>query len=47
MRPPAGCNRWQVYVPGAFGPNRAFFSLPVCTTAKPADLTVWRFQAGV
>jgi hypothetical protein len=37
----------KVYVPGAFGPNRAFFSLKVCTTLKPVDLTVWRFQAGV
>jgi hypothetical protein len=37
----------KVYVPGAFGPKRAFFSLPVCTTIKPVDLTVWRFQAGV
>jgi hypothetical protein len=37
----------KVYVPGAFGPNRAFFPLPVCTTLKPVDLTVRRFQAGV
>jgi hypothetical protein len=37
----------KVYVPGAFGPNRAFFSLPVCSTLKPVDLTVWRFQSGI
>jgi Protein of unknown function (DUF4232) len=44
---PAAAAYLKVYVPGAFGPNRAFFSLPVCTTLKPVDLTVWRFQAGV
>jgi Protein of unknown function (DUF4232) len=37
----------KVYAPGAFAPNRAFFPLSVCTTIKPVDLTVWRFQAGI
>jgi hypothetical protein len=37
----------KAYVPGATGPKRAFFPLSVCTTLKPVDLTVWRFQPGV
>jgi hypothetical protein len=37
----------KVYVPGAFGPKRAFFPLSVCSAVKPVDLTVWRFQAGI
>ena len=44
---PKAAGYLKVYLPGAFGPKRAFFSLPVCTTLKPVDLTVWRFQAGV
>jgi hypothetical protein len=37
----------KVYPPGSFGADRAFFPLSVCTTIKPVDLTVWRFQAGL
>ena len=37
----------KVYVPGAPKPDSAFFPLSVCSTLKPVDLTVQRFQPGV
>lgn len=44
---PRAASWLKVYVPGATGPKHAYFPLSVCTTIKPVDLTVWRFQAGI
>jgi hypothetical protein len=44
---PEAASYLKVYQPGAFAANHAFFSLPVCTTSKPSDLTVEMFQPGI